>query len=604
LDSLKKQRDESTKPPEGCTPFSNFSEWFFDGNAFTPKPTVAGDFLVGDATQPVAGVLRAGWMHSALFSRRLQGVVRSPSFTIDKRYIHVHAAGQDARINLVLENFQVIRSPIYGGLKRELKSSEPRWVMFDLEMWKGRRAYLEFSNLSAPDLADTNSYEKDGWLAFDRVYFSDEKEMTTHDEPASLALLGEQTSDSAEALANRYQQAALDAVKAWQAGRANDAQIALLDWLARNQLFSATTGDRAVALVEQYRKIEATIPDPTFVPAMTEGDGFDERVSIRGNYKTQGDLVQRRFLEAIAGANQPPIARGSGRWELAQKIIATDNPLTARVAVNNVWNHLFGRGIVPTPDNFGVLGERPTHPELLDFLADWFRGNGWSEKKLIRMLMLTRAYQMSSKPADALAEQRDPTDALLHRARVRRLEGEAIRDAVLAVSGRLDAQMFGPPVPVHLTAFMEGRGRPGDGPLDGAGRRSIYIGIRRNFLSPMMLAFDEPIPTTTIARRTSSNVPAQALILMNDPFVVEQAQFWAKRLLAEKTLTPQQRIARIYSEAFGRPPAEAESRAALDFVGEQGRAYTPVALNPADEEKVWADLCHVIFNVKEFIFIN
>ena len=605
LDALKKMRADATKPRNAYTAFAGFSEWFTDGNAFAARPGVAGDFVVGDAAQPIASVWPAGWMHSGFFSRRLQGVLRSPVFTVEKRYVHIRAAGQDARINLVLENFHLIRAPIYGGLKHELKIDEPHWQVFDLEMWKGRRAYLEFSDLGVADFGG-EEHGNDGTIACDRVFFSDESKPPQLDAPASLALLGESQPDTAETLAHRYAQATLDAVKAWQAGTANDAQIVLLDWLARHRLLDAAPDARVVALVEAYRKTEAAIPAPTLVPAMTEGGGFDERVSIRGNYKTPGDLAPRRFLEAIAGAQQPPVAHGSGRVELARQLVAADNPLTVRVAVNNVWHHLFGRGIVPTPDNFGVLGERPTHPELLDWLAAHFVSPeiGWSRKKLIRELMLTRAYQMSGESGDALAEQKDPTDALLHRARVRRLEGEAIRDSVLAVSGRLDKTQFGPPVPVHLTAFMDGRGKPGEsGPLDGAGRRSLYIAVRRNFLPPMLLAFDAPVPATTVARRTSSNVPAQALILMNDPFIAEQANFWAKRLLLEKMASPQQRVARIYNEAFARPPTDAETRAALEFIEQQGLAYTSAGAKP-DEEKVWTDLCHVVFNVKEFIFIQ
>src|SRR5262249_30638086 len=153
---------------------------------------------------------------------------------------------------------------------------------------------------------------------------------------------------------------------------------------------------------------------------------------------------------------------------------------------------LFGRGIVATPDDFGVLGQRPTHPELLDWLADWYRTEaGWSTKRLIRLLVTSSAYQMSSAATDRLAEERDPDNSWFHRMPLKRLEGEAIRDEILAVSGRLDEKMYGPPVPTYLTEFMEGRGRPSkSGPLDGAGRRSIYLEVRRNFLSPIMRAFD------------------------------------------------------------------------------------------------------------------
>jgi Protein of unknown function (DUF1553) len=255
---------------------------------------------------------------------------------------------------------------------------------------------------------------------------------------------------------------------------------------------------------------------------------------------------------------------------------------------------------VPTVDNFGLLGQPPTHPELLDYLARHFVADGWSLKRLIRELVLSRTYQMSSYPS--AADEQDPGDVLLHRMRLRRLEGEAIRDAILAVSGGLDRRQFGPSVPIFLTADHQGRGRPNSGPLDGAGRRSLYLAMRRNFLSPMLLVFDLPIPSTTVGRRNVSNVPAQALILLNDPFVDEQAVRWARRALAVD-LPPAERIGRLYEAAIGRPPESAELEAALEFLHLQAQE-----LNRPDawqsEERVWADLAHVLWNSKEFLFVR
>ena len=274
--------------------------------------------------------------------------------------------------------------------------------------------------------------------------------------------------------------------------------------------------------------------------------------------------------------------------------------------VNRVWQHLFGRGIVPTPDDFGALGQPPTNLELLDWLANWYRTDGvWSTKKLIRLLVTSRTYGMSSRPADPLAEEKDPQNLLLHRMPVRRLEGEAIRDAILTVSGQLDPKMFGPPVPVYLTSFMDGRGRQASsGPLDGGRRRSIYQDVRRNFLPPLMRAFDFPVPYTTIGKRTASNVPAQSLVLMNDPFVIGEAQAWAKSLLARRDLSPRQRITLMYETIFSRPPAASELADALAFLDQQGEAYNLQPAQRASAQPLWADLCHVLMNVKEFVFLN
>ncbi len=255
---------------------------------------------------------------------------------------------------------------------------------------------------------------------------------------------------------------------------------------------------------------------------------------------------------------------------------------------------------------------------------------------------------MSSVPAGE-SERRDPANAYLHRMNVRRLEAEAIRDSLLAVSGRFNSTLYGPSVPVHLTNFMEGRGRPAhSGPLDGDGRRSVYQGLRRNFLNPMLLAFDAPVPFSTMGRRNVSNVPAQALTLLNDPFVAECARAWAARTVAGPEQSNRSRLEALYQTAFGRPPTEAEARASLAFLSAAnagdnpgGRAseraegtiggaangpltrdlslgermaegqvrVNPATLSPAERGseaalRAWADLCHVLINMKEFVFVN
>jgi hypothetical protein len=200
---------------------------------------------------------------------------------------------------------------------------------------------------------------------------------------------------------------------------------------------------------------------------------------------------------------------------------------------------------------------------------------------------------------DPASEAADPENRLLHRMNVRRLEAEAIRDAMLAVSGRLDPALYGPSIPPHLTAFMDGRGRPGaSGPLDGLGRRAIYLNVRRNFLNPMMLAFDYPSPASTMGRRNVSNVPAQALTLLNDPFVLEQAKRWANRLCSANPQSAEERLTDGYLAAFARPPSASERVAALAFVDQQSATQ-----GRPDDVRGWADLCHVLFNTKEFLFV-
>jgi hypothetical protein len=425
-------------------------------------------------------------------------------------------------------------------------------------------------------------------------------------------MLGGEGARSLDGLAAGYQRLFLDLTGRLAADRlvgSRDAadQARLANWLLRRPgLFaSGDTVARRLAeaagpVVADQARLRARIKgESRLAVALMDGSAEDEHVFIRGSHKTPGEVVPRRFLEALAGPGRLPASRGSGRLELARQM--TDpalDPFLPRVMVNRVWHHLFGRGIVASVDNFGVLGERPTHPELLDHLAGRFVGEGWSVKKLIRSLVLSSTYRMSGRSGGA-GDRADPHNLLLHRMPLRRLEGEAIRDAMLAVSGRLDERMYGPSVPAYLTAFQDGRGRPAGGPLDGDGRRSVYLAVRRNFLPPLLLAFDTPSPFSTVGRRTVSNVPAQALILLNDELVHQQAGVWARRVLAQPG-PARERVTRMYQSAFARPAAEAELTACLEFLGRQAR----LSGQGPDDPAAWADLAHVLFNAKEFIFVN
>jgi hypothetical protein len=209
---------------------------------------------------------------------------------------------------------------------------------------------------------------------------------------------------------------------------------------------------------------------------------------------------------------------------------------------------------------------------------------------------------MASMQQSAGDEERDPNNLLWRRTNVRRLQAEAVRDAMLAVSGRLHEELYGRSVPVHLTDFLVGRGRPHSGPVDGQGRRSIYLSTRRNFLSPFLVAFDAPIPFSTMGKRNVSNVPAQALILMNDPFVRGQAEHWMRRLKEQGPAEELARIHTMYREAFARAPQSEELAAAQAFLASQ-REQLGVKAGTGDLP-AWIDYAHVLFNVKEFVFLD
>lgn len=567
----------------------DFSTWYPSGWAFGHSPTRNGDWW---STPDGPSLLSTGLAHSGRLGSKLRGVLRSATFTIEKPFILYRLCGQDAQVRLIVDGYVMdnFTELLFEGLSFKVNSGESmRWHSQSVARYLGHRAHIELIDSS------------DGFLAIDEIRFANAAAVDAPDESVACSILSRSDVNSFESLARAYGDICAQGCRDWRAGKSSVA-TEFLRWAIAKQLLlgSDVVHSKLVELARRASDVNATVPNPAEVVAIGDGGPDDQPVQIRGNPKNVGPVAPRRFLEAIAGTQQPAPKHGSGRLELAERLLSHDDPFPARVMVNRVWQHLFGRGIVASVDNFGVLGTPPTHPELLEYLANRFCVEGWSVKKLIREIMLTQAYQRDSEGGES-AERRDPENLLLHRANVRRLEGEAIRDALLVVSGSLNRTQFGPAVPIYLSPFMEGRGKPKEsGPLDGAGRRSIYVEVRRNFLSPFMLAFDTPQPASTVGRRNASNVPAQALSMMNDPFIVEQCRLWAAHILAAKGEIRQQRITQLYLAAFSRPPSTQEIDESLAFVFEQAKCHGV----ESDDVRPWADLCHVLVNVKEFIFIK
>ena len=352
-------------------------------------------------------------------------------------------------------------------------------------------------------------------------------------------------------------------------------------------------GGSLAALITRYRELEARVPIPTRVVAVSdEAPPFETPFFPRGDHAKPGDAVPRQFLAAFGSA--PYRSAQSGRRELAEDILR--NPLAARVMVNRLWQQVFGAGLVPSPDNFGQLGEEPSHPELLDWLSSEFVAQGWSVKAMLRLMLTSRAFAMSAETSPAAAE-RDPENRLLSHANFRRLDAESIRDAILAASGRLDRTQFGPGVPVTVPPSQRDDYTPVDGPPDGRGRRSLYLEVRRNHPSPFLAAFDQPKPAAPAGRRDATNVPAQSLTLLNDPFVLEQAGHFAARALSQPGDAPA-RIRWLYATALNRPATDAEATRAAALLAQQTAAHN------GDEKKEWQDLAHAVFNLKEFVYLK
>ena len=327
------------------------------------------------------------------------------------------------------------------------------------------------------------------------------------------------------------------------------------------------------------------------------------KVHIRGNHLTLGEDAPRIFPQIIAGQKQTPItsATESGRLQLANWIADPKNPLTARVMVNRVWQHHFGEGIVRTSDNFGRLGETPTHPELLDWLALNFIENGWSLKKLHRTILLSNTYQMAVRQ-DAKSALADPDNRLLWTFHRRRLEAEAIRDGILYVAGNLDQTPNGTLLNTPNFGYVT-NDQSGNGARYTSNRRSIYLPVIRNAVFDFFQVFDFVEPSVMNGKRATTVVSPQALFLMNSPFVMEQSKSFATQLL--KVEDERARVRLMYRKAFGRLPTATEEHQSLEYV----KLFT-VALEAKEKDvnartlTAWTSLCQVLLASNEFIYLN
>lgn len=391
-------------------------------------------------------------------------------------------------------------------------------------------------------------------------------------------------------------------VRRWADGQCQPGDVAVMNWLLQNGLLAnkLTADDEVGEWVRRYREIESRIGFARSAMSMDERqiEAVDYPLNVRGNVDDEGPRIDRDFLEVFAGRHRVGESPGSGRRELAEHLASGDNPQVARVYVNRVWGWVFGTGLVATPNDFGKLGDPPSHPELLDRLAIEFMRDGWSTRRLIRRLVLSQTFRQSGQ-VDPLAEERDPGNRLWHHYPTRRLEAEAIRDSLLAVAGRLDRRLYGPPVNPYRVAQDPAK-RLFSGPLDGDGRRSIYSTMSIMEPPKFLVGFNLPDLKLPTGRRDVTNVPAQALILLNDPFVIAMARQWGERLVHDGATDVSQRIDRMFLAAFGRHPDETERQAWSDAVGTLASAGS----DPLADPNLWSELAHAFFNTKEFIYFR
>jgi len=339
---------------------------------------------------------------------------------------------------------------------------------------------------------------------------------------------------------------------------------------------------------DKLRKLRRTIQEAEFLPgaparAMVLEENaapFSPRVFIRGNPRNQGEEVPRQFLAVLSPGRRTPFATG-GRLDLARAVVSPENPLTARVLVNRVWMHHFGRGLVATPSDFGARGDRPTHPELLDWLARELVQGGWSLKRLHRAIVLSSTYRQSSRETDE-GILKDSANTLLWRQNRRRLDVEALRDSILCAAGSIDLNTGGTPADLTTSPFST--------------RRTLYGCIDRINLPEPFKSFDFAVPDMHSPGRHQTAVPQQALFLMNGPFLLEQACTLARRTSGSD---PAGRIGEIYARALGRPPTDAEIRRAAVWI-----AHAPAPAGPPPSMDAWEKFAHVLLESNEFMFLD
>ena len=584
-------------------PTQTGAAWIRIGTGLESGPRPSGEFsITPEGDRVLEGIYEPG-VYSGLLSRRHDGVLQTPRFTIDTDRISFRVQGAGLSfVRLIVENYAVPRGGIYWQ-RYSPKKDAPVWAGWDTTYWKGFSAYIEFATVQ-----DSTNFQLDpehtrqqprptppedgrsyfGALA---VAFHDKDVAPKETKTALSYLLKGPVPQDVEALAQLYADRLRVAVRAWHRGQSTQSQAAYLDWFVRQGLLPATLGvsERLDTLVADFRNLEQSVPVFRRAPGVLDEAGPDQPLLVRGDFKNPAEPVRRRYLTALGG--QPYEDPATTRLRLAEEVADPRNPLTARVMVNRIWRHLFGRGLVSTVDNFGRQGSPPTHPELLDFLADQFVKDGWSIKSMIRRLAMTATYRLASQPSE-LASTVDPGNDLLQHMRIRRLDGESIRDSVLAVSRRLDPRLHGPSIDVYY-AFAKGKTK-GDrvkGSLDGDGRRSVYQEIRRNAHNPFLEVFDQPKPASTRGQRDVTNVPAQSLTMLNSPLVIAQAEQWGETL-AIREMAASDTVKLMFLEALGRPPEPLELDRSLGYVS--GDA------NPSG----WSDLAHAIFNLKEFLYVR
>ena len=549
------------------------------------RESAAGELAImpeGDTI--VTAVLPRG-VYSGAASQRIAGALRSPDLPKHRKFVSIRAYGGSlAARRAVIDNCAI------GEQNKLLEGRVPQWTKVDTYAKEQRLpVFIELVTKAAnpryPDRPGVLKPEQEKLLGASRSYFGfagavahDVEESPKESLASVMRLFSGETPDTPERMAAAFARVIREALEHW----ADDGDAFWIDWAVQEGLLTnhSSATPALASLLRDYRAAEALLATPRMVEGLADaGAGRDYPVLIAGGPKSFGALAPRRLLQEILGG--PALgASGSGRLELAEQIASARNPLTARVMVNRIWHYVFGQGLVASVDNFGTLGDQPSQPALLEYLATRFMDDGWSVKKMIRLLVTSAQFRQAQRP-------------------VRRLTAEELRDSILQSAGELKRDLYGESIDPPRAATKDYR-RLFAGPLDGGGRRSIYTKITRMEVASFLETFDYPAPQSGRGSRDVTNVPAQALTLLNDPFVVECARRWAARVVGQAS-TAEARIDAMFRQALGRPAEAAEQARFRRLAAELASLQRADLLT---SETVWKDVAHAIFNLKEFLYVR
>jgi hypothetical protein len=531
----------------------NTDKYYLSGNG-TEGVSPAGSFALevkGDYA--LTGIYPAG-IYSHLISSKHSSVLVTQHFDVKDKNFSLNYAGKNSQSRVPIRNYPLA----HGGLHppRILNNTTPTWQTGPgrWSYWQGDTAHLELR--TAADIIPSGKQQR-SWFGLNELYIGNGR---LNNESASLL----EFIDDISALKDKptilraYQKVLAKILKRWAESKTTDTEALFLQPFIEHNILTNKLSEmpkNIQAKIKQYRKLESEIHFPKRAPGVIEGEVVDQKLMVRGDYKKQSDVVHRQFLEVFK--NKKYTSKNSGRLELAEDMVSKENTLKSRVLVNRLWAYVFGRGIVKSTDNFGRLGSKPTNLELLDYLALSFEKNNWSIKKSLRQMVTSRTF-LSKSQSSQKAVNEDPENDYLSYFTPRRLDAEAIYDTL---------------------NFIAGKRAP----------RGVYDKVIRNRLNPLLTTFNRPTPVTTVSSRLRTNVPAQALTMMNE-FTANLSGHATNKIIKSKTLkTDDDKINALFMNCFSRPPSKIEISQCLNFLKETNQD--------------WNRLTEVVLNSKEIIYV-